>query len=211
MKKINLISLAIVVASFAVAAYFYPQLPDQIASHWHARGEVDGYMGKFWGLFLLPIVSAVMLLIFFVIPKIDPLKKNIEAFRKYYDGFVLLMVLFLTYIFALTLSWNFGARFDMTQMLVPAIGVMFYFIGVVLKHVKRNWFMGIRTPWTLSSDVVWKKTHDLGARLFKISGLIALLGILFPDYAIWLLLVLVMFSSIYTVVYSYLEYKRTKA
>ncbi|MFH2231763.1 MAG: DUF1648 domain-containing protein [Patescibacteria group bacterium] len=210
MRKNNIIVLIFVVLTFAVSAYLYPQLPAQIASHWNVQGEVNGYISKPWGLFLLPIISLAILVLFLVIPLIDPLKKNIEKFRKYYDGFVLLIIIFLAYVHTLTIAWNLGARFDMTQMLVPAIGVLFFFIGVVLKHVKRNWFIGIRTPWTLSSDAVWDKTHDLGSHLFKISGLIALVGVLIPSYAIWLLMVPVMFSAFYTVIYSYVEFRRLK-
>jgi len=181
-----------------------------MASHWNSQGEVNGYMSKFWGLFLMPIVIVALFLIFLIIPKIDPLKKNIEKFRKYFDGFILLMVIFMVYIHILTLLWNFNYRFNMTTMIIPAIAVLFYFIGIMLKEVKRNWFIGIRTPWTLSSDVIWEKTHQLGSKLFKLSAVLMLMGLFFDQYLVWFVLVPTLGTALFLIVYSYVEYKKRK-
>jgi len=208
MKKANVIILIVILASFIIGAYFYPKFPDRVASHWNVNGEVNGYMSKFWGLFLMPIISLVMWLLFLLIPKIDPMKHNIEKFRKYFDAFIVLIMLFLFYIYLLTIFWNLGKRFDMGRMIVPAIGILFYFAGILINHAKRNWFIGIRTPWTLSSDNVWDKTHKLGAKLFKIAGIIALLGIFFQGAALWLVLIPAMFFAFFTFFYSYFVYKK---
>ena len=183
-------------------------MPNQMASHWNIRSEVDSYMPKSWALFLMPIISVGILVSFILIPKIDPLKNNIKKFRKHFDGFILLIVLYLLYIHCLTLIWNMGVRFNMGQAMVPAMAVLFYYIGVLLENSKRNWFVGIRTPWTLSSEKVWDKTHKIGGKLFKISGTIVLLGILFPESGTWFILVPVLATVIYTLVYSYFEYKK---
>jgi len=185
-------------------------MPERMASHWNSQGEVDGYLSKFWGLFLMPIVSLAIFLLFLLIPRIDPLKKNIEKFRKYFDWFIVLIIIFLLYIYSLTIFWNLGYRFDMGQMMMPALGILFIYIGTLLKQAKRNWFIGIRTPWTLSSDAVWDKTHQLGSKLFKLAGIIALLGIFIPNYALWLVLVPVIAFSLYLMIYSYFEYKKVK-
>ena len=208
MRKSEIIILGIILLSFAMGIYFYPQMPDKMASHWNAQGQVDGYLSKFWGLFLMPFVSLGLLLLFILIPKIDPLKKNIEKFRKYFDGFIVLIIVFLFYIYLLTIFWNIGIRFDMGQFLVPALGILFYYAGILVENAKRNWFIGIRTPWTLSSEKVWQKTHKLGGKLFKAAGLIAFAGLFFPGYALYLVLVPVLLVAIYTVVYSYFEYQK---
>lgn len=207
-KKAQIITIIIILISFAVGVYFYPQFPDKMASHWNIQGEVDGYISKFWGAFLMPIVSLGLFLLFLLIPRIDPLKRNIEKFRKYFDTFIVLIILFLFYVYLLTVFWNIGISFNMSRVILPAIGILFYYIGVLLKHAKRNWFIGIRTPWTLSSDNVWEKTHKLGSKLFKTAGVIALLGIFFQSLAIWLILVPVILVSVYTIFYSYFEYKK---
>ena len=202
------IILGIILLSFAIGIYFYYQLPDQIASHWNFKGEVDGYMPKFWGVFLMPFVSIAMWILFIFIPKIDPLKKNIEKFRKYYDNFIILMILFLFYIFLLTIVWNSNLRFNMGQAIIPAIAVLFYYIGSLMGHMKRNWFMGIRTPWTLSSEKVWDKTHKLAGKLFKLMGVIMVFGLLFPEQLVWFVLLPVFAIIIYITAYSYFEYKK---
>jgi len=210
MRKTNIIILIIVLVSFVAGIYLYPKMPDQMASHWNAQGEVDGYLSKCWGLFLMPIVTLAIFLLFLLIPVIDPLKKNIEKFRNYFDGFILLLVIFLLYIHSLSISWNLGYRFDMTQTIIPAIAILIFFIGIVLEKAKRNWFLGIRTPWTLSSDKVWNKTHKLSSKLFKISAIIALIGSAFPKYGLWLLLIPIIASSLYAIIYSYFEYQKVK-
>lgn len=208
MKKSEIIILIIILLSFAIGIYFYPQMPSQMASHWNAQGKVNGYMTRFWALFLMPIMSIALFLLFIFIPKIDPLKENIEKFRKYYDGFVVLMIAFLFYVYLLTVFWNIGMKFDMTQVLTPAFAILFYYIGVLMENAKMNWFIGIRTPWTLSSEKVWDKTHKIGGKLFKIAGLIAFFGLLLPGYAIFFMVIPVIFISLYTIVYSYFEYKK---
>ena len=177
-------------------------------SHWNAKGEVDGYMPKTWALFMLPLVNLGLLALFVVIPIIDPLKHNIEKFRKYYDGFVVLLVLFMTYIHSLILAAGLGVQFNMTLAIMPSLGFLFYYMGILTENAKRNWFVGIRTPWTLSSEKVWNRTHKRGGKLFKVSGVIAVIGILFGELAVWFVLVPVLVSAAYLVVYSYLEYQK---
>lgn len=207
MRKSELIVLLVILLSFALGIYLYSQMPERMVSHWNSKGEVDGYLPKFWGLFLMPIISFGLLLLFILIPKIDPLRANIEKFRKYYDGFVVLLIFFLFYIYLLALFWNAGFRFNMSQAIIPAVGIVFYYIGILVEKAKRNWFVGIRTPWTLSSDRVWEDTHKLGGKLFKIAGIIALSGIFLPQYAIWLVILPAVSVTIYTVFYSYFKYQ----
>ncbi|MBL7160185.1 MAG: SdpI family protein [Candidatus Aenigmarchaeota archaeon] len=209
-SKTITISFSLIIISLIIAVYLYPQMPDKVASHWNASGNVDGYMGKFWGLFLMPIVSAAILLLFLFIPKIDPLKKNIEKFRTYFDNFILLIIGFLFYIYLLTLAWNLGYTYSMNIMILPAVAALFYYISILMEKAKRNWFVGIRTPWTLSSDKVWNKTHKLGSKLFKILAVVYLLTIFFHDYMVFLILIPTFAVTIYLIVYSYLEYRKQK-
>ena len=206
--KTQIIIIFLILFSFVVALYFYPRLPDTMASHWNIKGEVDSYMVKFWGTFLMPFMMIFMLLLFLFIPRIDPLKKNIEKFRKYFDGFILVFLLFFLYIYLLTLFYNLGYQFNMGQFVLPGMGFLFYYCGVLIKNAKRNWFIGIRTPWTLSSDRVWDKTHAIGGKLFKAVGIIAFIGLLFPDYMIWILFVPLCAAVVFTIFYSYFEYKK---
>jgi len=198
-------------ATFSVSVF--DRLPDQMASHWNTTNQVDGYLSRFWGAFLMPIMSIGILALFLVIPGIDPLKANIAQFREYFNTFITLIVSFMVYMHILTMLWNLGYdQFNMGTAMLPALGLLFVFAGIMMRKAKRNFFIGIRTPWTLSSDRVWDETHRLGSTLFIVSGILAFLGAFFEAYAIWLILVPILGSTIFLLVYSYVLYQReTKA
>jgi len=208
LKRSEILAFFVVLVSFGVAFYFYSKVPTVMPAHWNIRGEVDGYLPKFWGIFLMPLISLAMFLMFLLIPRIDPLKENIEKFRKYFDGFILLILLFFFYLYTLTLLWTFGVRFNMTQVLSPAFGLLFLYSGILIENAKRNWFIGIRTPWTLSNEQVWDKTHKFGGKLFKVSGIICFLGVFVPDISFYLVFIPVFLSAIYIIFYSYFEYQK---
>jgi uncharacterized membrane protein len=200
--------IAIILASFIIGIIMYSSMPEKMASHWNAQGKVDGYISRFWGVFLMPFLSVGIFGLFLVIPFIDPKKKNIEQFRAYFDGFILLTMLFLLYLYVLTLLWNKGTTFNMVQAILPAFAILFFYCGVLLTHAQQNWSIGIRTPWTLSSAFVWDKTHKLGGLLFKIVAVIALGGIFFSRYAIFFILIPVILAAITLFLYSYLVFRK---
>ncbi len=208
MRKTTLTVIGLIFLSFIISIYFYPQMPDQMATHWSSQGEVNGYMTKFWGLFFMPLIITGIAVLFLVIPKIDPMKENIEKFRNYYEGFIILLILFMAAVHLYTLLWNIGIQTDSNVVLSIGIGLLFYGAGVLLENAERNWFIGIRTPWTLSSDRVWGKTNRLGGKLFKIAGIIAILGVLFPRFLTFFIIVPVLFIVVFSFVYSYLEYQK---
>jgi len=185
-------------------------MPDQIATHWNIQGQVDGYTLKPWGIFLIPLLSFTIFFLFSLIAKIDPLKENIKKFKKSFDGAMFLIVLFFFYLQLLIILWNTGLEFNMNQLIAPAFGGLFYFLGDLIGRTKRNWFIGIKTPWTLSSDIVWDKTHKAGAGLFKIAGIISLLAVLLPSYGIVFIIAPIIIFSVYLIIFSYLEYKKLK-
>jgi uncharacterized membrane protein len=179
-----------------------------LASHWNVAGQVDGYMSKFWSLFIMPFILVGMFLLFLLIPKIDPKRANIAKFRKYFDNFIVLIIAFLFYLYVLTLAWDLNFRFNMIQFLSPGLAALFYYAGVLIEHSKQNWFIGIRTPWTLSSDRVWIKTHTLGGKLFKVCGVLSLFGIIFPALAIFFVFVPVLTIAVGVFAYSYFLYQK---
>ena len=208
-KTTLVLSLVIILLLFLFGAFIYDKMPDQMASHWGTNDVVDGYMGRFWGVFMMPLMSMFILALFLVLPSIDPLKENIIAFRKEFNLFILVMLIFLVYVWLLTLLWNLGfTSFNMGTAILPALGFLFVFIGYLIRKSKRNWFIGIRTPWTLSSDTVWAETHRIGGTLFMISGFFAVLGVFFGDYGIWFTLLPILSSSLFLYVYSYILYQR---
>lgn len=210
MKKFPFFCFFIVLISFTFSFYFYPILPEKITIHWNFEGKADGYMSKNTGLFLFPIIMTFLTFLFFIIPEIDPLKENIKEFRKYYDNFILLFFLFLFLIHLQIILWNYGIKISPNLILPSGFGFLFFYTGILLEKTKRNWFIGIRTPWTLSKDKVWEKTHKIGSKLFKILGFIAFLSIFFSKYSLIIILSSSIFSIIFLFFYSYFLYKEER-
>lgn len=203
--------ILVLILSFGITAFFYNSMPEKVASHWNAAGDVDGWMPKKAALSVVPVAMVVLTIMFFVLPMIDPLKENIQKIIGIYYGFVIVFQLFMLMVQCFIILWNMGNRIHPMTPMSAGIAILFFYTGLIMDKVERNWFIGIRTPWTLSSDTVWKKTHQKGAMLFKICGIIAIPGVIFPDFAIYFIIVPIILVSIYLVAYSYIEFKREKA
>ena len=213
-KTTSILVLTLIAIAVIAGVLLWNQLPEQMASHWNTNDEVDGYISKFWGVFLMPLITLGMFGLFIALPNMDPLKANIASFRNAFNLFIVLITVFMLYIHGLTLAWSLGYQsFKMSTAMLPFMGLLFMFIGYLLRQAKRNFFIGIRTPWTLSSDTVWDKTHQLGSVLFMVSGALAFFGSFFGGMAaFWLLFVPLMGSTLFLVIYSYILYRNeTKA
>lgn len=199
-----IISAALALMGFALSGRIEPPY----VTHWDAQGNPNGFGSAFVAFYLMPLMILGISLLLLSIQKIDPLGKNYMSFRPTLNTFVVLMAAFMAYVQIMTLVWNLGYQFDFTRMMIPAMGLLFIFLGSMLGKVRQNWFIGIRTPWTISNEEVWNKTHALGGKLFMIAGAISLLGIFFPILSIFFLMVPLFAVTIITIVYSYQEYKR---
>ena len=238
MKKINILFLILILFSLFLSFYTYPLMPEKMASHWNANGDVNGYMSKFWSLALFPIVLIFFALLFYFvsrtedtskssvlehaqkskkeinskiaisdIPKIDPMKSNIKSFKKEFEIFVMILFLFFISLQLFVIAWNLGYIFNIGIIISVGLGILFFYTGVMLKKTKRNFFIGIRTPWTLSSDAVWEKTHKMGSIIFKIVGVMCFAGFFFGKFMIYFILIPIVSASIFIVVYSYYVYR----
>ena len=209
-RTTTILVLLMIGAATVAGLVLWNRLPDPMASHWNVHDQVDGYTSKFTGVFMLPLITLGMFLLFLIIPTVDPLRANIAQFREVFNLLIVFIVGFMVYIYGLTLAWNLGyTGFRMSGAMLPAIGLLFIFISFMLRQAKRNFFIGIRTPWTLSSDVVWNETHRLGAVLFMISGALALIGGFFGGTAaFWLMFVPIIGTTLFLLVYSYVLYQR---
>ncbi len=208
--KRDLASVAIVVFAFIVSFYAYNISPDSVATHWNAKGEVDGYMGKTAGLYIIPCVMAAIFAFLYVIPYIDPLRSNIECFIISYKNFVVFFMAFLLLIHIQSVLWNLGVKINPISTMPPLLGMLFYLAGDMMEKSKRNYFIGFRTPWTLSSDAVWEKTNKLGGRIFKACGILSVGGIFLGEYGLFLVIVPVLLGSLYVTAYSYIEHKKER-
>jgi uncharacterized membrane protein len=177
-------------------------------SHWNAAGQIDGYLPRVWGIFLMPLMTAGITLLLLFLPQADPLRQNLESIRGEYHLFVIGFVAYMLYVYALTLLAALGYPVQMTVMLLPAMGLLFIGIGYLMKKVRRNYFIGIRTPWTLANDQIWDKTHRLGAKTFMAAGVVTLLSGFLGEAGFWLLLPALLLGAFIPVVYSYLLFRR---
>jgi uncharacterized membrane protein len=189
----------------------YPVMPDTVASHWNTAGVVDGTMPKVWGLILIPLLMYGFCALLAFIPRIDPRRDNFRRFQAPYEGFILVFALFLFFIQLQIILWGLEIFVNPNLTMPLMIGGLFIAIGFLLEHAEPNWFVGIRTPWTLSSDSVWKKTHAIGARMFKLAGIVSMIGILAGTYAWLFILVPAIAVAITTVVYSYYAFRKEQA
>ncbi len=205
------ISFIIIAVLIAVGLVLLPQLPEQVPSHWNDQGQVDGYSSKLSGILLMPGILLATLLLLLVVPSIDPRKANIAKFRPQYNIFILCFVLFLAYLYVLTLLAGLGVKIDMNRMLMPAFGLFFIFVGSMVRHAKRNYMIGIRTPWTLHSDVVWDQTHRVGGIAFMVAGAFTMLTVFVPQLAFPVMMVSVLLVAVGTIVYSYIFYRQVES
>jgi uncharacterized membrane protein len=209
-KLVPFLSLAIVIASFIVAVIVYPNLPAKVPSHWNLAGEVDGYINQFWGAFLMPFISLGLYILFLIIPKIDPKRENIRKFIGEFNVFIFFILLFLAAIYAFSLLWSFGYHLNINRLMPALFAMLMAYIAVLVERAEPNYTIGIRTPWTLSSAEVWAKTHKLGGKLFKACAIIALVGIIVPQYAFYLVIIPIIAISVWLFIYSYLIFEKEK-
>ncbi len=208
-NKTSLIaSLSLIAVMLIAGLVLYARLPDPMPSHWNAAGEVDDYMSKFWGVFLLPLMTVILVPLFLVIPQIDPLKANIAKFRGAFNWFIVAFVAYMLFVYGLTMAAALGYQFNMTYMLLPVVGLLFIGIGYMMRQAKRNFFIGIRTPWTLSSETVWDETHKLGSKMFMIGGAVTILSAFLGEMGIWLMLVAMLAAAFVPIIYSYILWRR---
>jgi len=197
--------------SVIMAIGLFQIMPDRMITHWGIDGQPNGWMSKFWGLAMFPLINIFMLGVYFFVPKFEPKKDNLAHFRNDYDELILWIFGVLNYIFVLSYLYNLGFVFDMGKMIMPGLGVLYIAIGRILPKAKQNYMVGIRTPWTLSSEVVWNKTHRLGGKLFIASGVVSLLAVWLPNKWGFVMSVgSIILASLIVMIYSWKEYERNK-
>jgi len=198
----------LLVAMFALAAITWPHAPDRIPVHWGLNGAVDRYGGKFEGLLLVPLIGLAIYLLFLVLPRLDPGRANYAQFAGAYTLLRFSILVVLALVDGVIHLWIRGVRPSMSTLIPGFVGAMFVAIGSVLGKIRPNWFVGIRTPWTLSSKLAWTKTHRVGGWVFMAAGLLLILaGALNSTAALIVAVALTGVGVLGTVVYSYVLWR----
>lgn len=207
--RVELPQLLVIAAMFAVAAWAWHLVPDRLPVHWNIHGEVNGWGGKFMGLLLLPLVVFGVYLLTLVVPLVDPGRGNYQNFFKAFAAIRIAMVLFMALVYGVSVLAAFGHAVNMSSVVLPATGVLFMVIGNFMSKIRPNWFVGVRTPWTLSSKLSWDKTHRLAGWLFIFMGVLFFVLLLAPNG--WMLTIILTIDALCVVwmfVYSFLVYRR---
>lgn len=206
-NKILFSLITVIAITWLVAFIYEPKLPEQVPSHWNIHGEVDGYMSKPWGVYLMPMISLFSSILLMLLPKIAPKGFKLDQAKKVYEIIVLVMALFYLGIMVLSFEAGLNRAIDMNQWVLVGMGALFIIIGNYLSKVPRNFFLGIRTPWTLASDKVWYKTHRMGSWVFVIAGVFAVVGGLLKWPFSWMIIAVIA-AALLPVIYSLVIYKQ---
>lgn len=207
--KTELLPIIIILIAAISSFYFYANFPEQVPIHWNAAGEVDNYGSRAIGAFLFPAIILGMYLMFLGIPYIDPKKERYSQFSRVYHVFKNLLIIFMAGIYFIASFNALGYDVSVATWIPLMVGVLFIFLGNYMSKIKPNWFMGIRTPWTLSSEEVWNKTHRLGGKVF-IGGGIALMTMNFlpASFRMPLFVSAILIMVVGTIGYSYFLYNK---
>ncbi len=210
-KRLLILICVLALVPLIATALLYGSLPERIPTHWNLDGSVT-YSGKS-AIWMTAGMSPVLAALLLVLPKIDPRKKNYEKFRGYYNAFIVVLLLFLMIVDGIILSESlWPGRISVGRAVTIGVGILFVFLGNIMPKIKNNFFMGLRTPWTLSDPDVWNRTHRLGGRLFFWFGLaIALSGLLLPETVTFAIMMIgVVIVSGVPAAMSYVWYRRNQ-
>lgn len=203
----DLLCVIFVAIPTGLALYLWPGLPDPMPSHWNAAGEVDGWMPKSWGVAVMPLAALGTFLLMKVIPHISPRGYRMDAFGGVLAKIQLALVAFMSVVAVVVLLEASGVDTNLDTVVFAGTGLLLIVIGNYLGKVRKNFFLGIRTPWTLASDEVWSRTHRLGGRLFMLGGLAMLIAALI-GLSPYITIGVVLACALYPVLHSYLLYRR---
>lgn len=204
-------SYLLIALSVLIGVFAYPYLPDQMPMHWNIHGEVDGYWDKQYAAFFPPLLMIVLMALFIFMPRIDPKKENYKKFSGSYTIFITIMNVFFLLLQSMTISYGLGVNIDISLVVNLGIGLLFIVLGNYLPRIKHNYFIGVRTPWTLANEKTWRKTHQLSGKLFVMAGILLVAISFLPGiYKFTGMLVVVLSTVLIATIASYVFFNRYK-
>ncbi|MDD9146988.1 MULTISPECIES: SdpI family protein [unclassified Sporolactobacillus] len=203
MKK-HLFPILLFLIALGLWIYFYPKIPARVPIHWGINGYANRYAPKLQAVILSLGIMIVGYALFLLIPMIDPRRKNYQYFLKSYERIRNISFFFFFIISCLTLFSSLNPRLTVPYITYLMVGCLFILLGNYMQSLKPNFFIGIRTPWTLSNETVWRKTHRMGSRVFIVSGACLGAGGFLPGRWPAVILVAVLVLTIaFSYIYSY--------
>jgi uncharacterized membrane protein len=206
----EIVPLGFLLLMILTSALAYNWLPEKVPIHWNARGEIDNYGSKEVLLFLIPGMFFLFWIMSIILPAMDVYRDNILMSYKYYYATKIVISSFFLVIYITLLASAAGYVLDVARITIVLIAGLFVAIGFLIRNIRRNFFVGIRLPWTLADDTVWKDVHDIGGKIFIGIGLLMIAALIFMRteiiYAGFLILIII--NILYLSIYSYIKYKK---
>ena len=211
LRAFHVVSAVSLVLMFGLSLYAWTQLPPdaEVPVHWNLAGEVDGYASKGLALFFTPLLTVGLVALLSVIPRLDPRRNNLYRSSTAYQVMCSAIVVLMLLIHAGVVLIALGVELDLTVVIGVGIGALLFVIGTQLENTRSNWFMGVRTPWTLESELSWRKTHQLAGRLFMAIGAVSAAVALFgpPELYFWVLFGSLLGGIAWIIRYSYVVWR----
>lgn len=198
----------VIAAAFILSIAAYPHLPARMPVHWNVDGQADGYGSRAFGAFFSPVLALLIWGLMRWLPTIDPRRANYAKFQSTYDLIIDTVVTLLVAIHVGVVGAALGWPVRIDRMMPLVMGGMFLVLGNVLPRARSNWWFGIRTPWTLTSDTVWTRTHRIGGYLMSGAGVVTVLSALLPPrWTFGVMMVAIGIASLGSVAYSYFAWR----
>lgn len=205
--KYYLVGMLLTAAVLVATLLVYPHLPGSVATHWNVRGEPDGYSPK-WALFLIgPGFMAGMMLLMYFLPWLSPKRFEVDSFRSTYLQIMLIVVAMIGYFSAVILWSSVGHRLDVGRAIIGGACLLLASLGNLMGKVRRNFYIGVRTPWTLANERVWNATHRFAAKTLVAGGVVGL-ALTIAGMQGWPVMVVLLAGALVPVGYSLLIYKQ---
>jgi uncharacterized membrane protein len=205
--RTEVLSWTLIAAAWGFSMALYTRLPENIPTHWNVHGRPDGFTPKPWGAFVTPLVMIALYFVLLVLPKISPRGYRFDAFLGVWEIVRTAILALMLLIHVLVLLAGTGIAIDIVRAIEVGGGLLLVLLGNYMGKLGKNFFIGIRTPWTLASDEVWLRTHRLGGELFVIAGLVVFAAGVLGAGPI-LPMISIGAAALLSVAYSYLLYRR---
>jgi Predicted integral membrane protein len=199
----------LIVVTAILSAVAYPRLPATVPSHWNIHGQVNGWQSREWAAFFVPTLLLAVWAAMRALPKIDPRRANYAKFQPTYDLVIAMVLTIVALVHLAVLAYALGMPVSIHRLAPIALGLMFMVIGNQLPRARSNWWFGIRTPWTLSNDRVWERTHRVGGYFMTIAGVVIVLTAFIPQLmGPPLIIACVAASTLGSMIYSYVAWRQ---
>ncbi len=209
-KQAIIATLGLIGAVLLYSLAIYARLPEKMPIHWNIRGEVDGWADKKTAVLMIPGISIGIFALLLGLPAISPGKFSMERFRNTYNYIMFIIVGLMSYIHIIILQAALNPTMSMNKALMTGMFLFFALLGNMMGKVRRNLYVGVKTPWTLASDKVWDPTHRLAGRLMVGSALIGA-ALSFIGVSIAVSITLFVVAALYPILFSYLLFKKLES